>query len=51
VSPSAYVYALEALGQENTAIVIACTLQQATQISNAGGYLRVLGQRISHWSR
>jgi replication initiation protein RepC len=42
VSPSAYADALEALGQENTAIVIACILQRATQISSAGGYLRVL---------
>lgn len=39
VSLSAYAHALEALGQENTANVIACILQRATHISNAGGYL------------
>jgi hypothetical protein len=33
---------LAAVAQENTAVVIACILQRATQISSAGGYLRVL---------
>jgi replication initiation protein RepC len=45
VSPSAYADALEALGQENTAIVIACILQRAQHINSAGGYLRVLTEK------
>jgi replication initiation protein RepC len=46
VSPSAYADALEVLGQENTAIVIACILQRATH-SSAGGYLRVLIEKAT----
>ncbi|MGO4450456.1 plasmid replication protein RepC [Phyllobacterium sp. TAF24] len=42
ISPSAYEEALDALGQENTAIVLACILQRSQHISSAGGYLRVL---------
>ncbi len=42
ISPSAYAEALGAIGQENTAIVIACILQRANHITSAGGYLRVL---------
>jgi replication initiation protein RepC len=45
VSPSAYADALEALGQENTAIVIACILQRAQHINSAGGYLRALTEK------
>lgn len=42
ISPSAYEDALDVLGQENTATVIACILQRAQHIQSAGGYLRVL---------
>ncbi|GAA2884641.1 replication initiation protein RepC [Aminobacter niigataensis] len=42
ISPSAYAEALDALGQENTAVVIACILQRAQHIHSAGGYLRSL---------
>lgn len=42
ISPSAYAEALEVLGQENTAVVIACILQRAQEINSAGGYLRAL---------
>ncbi|MCR8494130.1 MULTISPECIES: plasmid replication protein RepC [Brucella] len=42
VSPSAYADALDILGQENTAVVIACILQRANHINSAGGYLRAL---------
>jgi replication initiation protein RepC len=42
ISPSAYVEALEVLGQENGAIVIALILQRAQFIHSAGGYLRAL---------
>ncbi|MRX36926.1 plasmid replication protein RepC [Aminobacter sp. MDW-2] len=45
ISPSAYGDALEVLGQENTAIVIACILQRAQHINSAGGYLRVLTEK------
>ncbi len=42
ISPSAYAEALDVLGQENTAVVIACILQRAQEINSAGGYLRAL---------
>lgn len=42
ISPSAYADALEVMGQENAAIVIACILQRARHINSAGGYLRAL---------
>lgn len=42
ISPSAYEEALDALGQENTSIILACILQRSQHISSAGGYLRVL---------
>lgn len=42
ISPSAYSDALEVLGQENAAIVIACILQRAQHINSSGGYLRAL---------
>jgi replication initiation protein RepC len=45
VSPSAYADALEVLGQENTAVVIACILQRAQHINSAGGYLRALTEK------
>ncbi len=45
VSPSAYADALDVLGQENTAIVIACILQRANHINSAGGYLRALTEK------
>lgn len=47
VSPSAYADALDVLGQENTAIVIACILQRAQHINSAGGYLRALTDKAS----
>ncbi len=42
ISPSAYEEALDVMGQENTATVIACILQRAQHIQSAGGYLRAL---------
>jgi hypothetical protein len=42
ISPSAYEDALDILGQENAAVVIACILQRAQHINSAGGYLRAL---------
>lgn len=45
ISPSAYEDALDRLGQENTAIVIACILQRANHINSAGGYLRGLTEK------
>ena len=45
ISPSAYADALEHLGQETTAVVIACILQRAQHINSAGGYLRVLTEK------
>jgi replication initiation protein RepC len=45
ISPSAYSEALEVLGQENAAIVIACILQRAQHINSAGGYLRALTEK------
>jgi replication initiation protein RepC len=45
VSPSAYEDACHVMGQEATAIVIACILQRAQHINSAGGYLRVLTEK------
>jgi replication initiation protein RepC len=45
ISPSAYEDALNVLGPENTAIVIACILQRAQTINSAGGYLRSLTKK------
>lgn len=45
ISPSAYAEALDVLGQENTAVVIACILQRAQHINSPGGYLRVLTEK------
>lgn len=45
ISPSAYADALEVMGQESTAIVIACILQRSQHIHSAGGYLRALTEK------
>ena len=45
ISPSAYTDALEVMGQETTAIVIACILDRAQHINSAGGYLRALTEK------
>jgi replication initiation protein RepC len=45
ISPSAYADALDVLGQENAAVVIACILQRAQHINSAGGYLRALTEK------
>lgn len=45
VSPSAYEEACDILGQENAAVVVACILERAAQITSAGGYLRSLTDR------
>ncbi|MGI6857030.1 plasmid replication protein RepC [Mesorhizobium sp. 1B3] len=45
ISPSAYADALDELGQENAALVIACLLQRAHHIGSAGGYLRALTEK------
>ncbi|CCE98634.1 putative replication protein C (plasmid) [Sinorhizobium fredii HH103] len=42
VSPSAYQDACEVMGPENSAVAIACILERAGHINNAGGYLRDL---------
>jgi replication initiation protein RepC len=47
VSPSAYEEACDILGQENAAVVMACILERAAQITSAGGYLRSLADRAS----
>lgn len=45
ISPSAYEDALDVLGQENAAVVIACILQRSNYINSAGGYLRSLTEK------
>lgn len=45
ISPSAYADALDILGQENTAIVIAGILQRSDSIKSPGGYLRALADK------
>lgn len=45
ISPSAYADALDIMGQENTAIVIACILERSGHINSAGGYLRALTEK------
>lgn len=45
VSHSAYADALEILGQEGAATVIACLLERSGEITSAGGYLRVLTEK------
>ncbi len=45
VSPSAYQDACEVMGAENAAVAVACILERAGHINNAGGYLRDLTAR------
>lgn len=45
VSESAYTHAMNQLGPENTASVIACILEKGQHINSAGGYLRDLARR------
>lgn len=45
VSASAYADALNTLGQEGTATVVACLLERSAEITSAGGYLRVLTEK------
>lgn len=45
ISLSAYEEALDVMGKENAAIVIACILQRTTHIHSAGGYLRSLTEK------
>ena len=45
ISPSAYEDALDLMGQENTATIIACILQRINHIQSAGGYLRALTEK------
>ncbi len=48
ISPSAYADALEVMGQESAAIVIACILQRSQHIHSAGGYLRALTEKAGN---
>jgi len=45
VSPSAYQDACEVMGQQNAAVAVACILERAGHINNAGGYLRDLTRK------
>jgi replication initiation protein RepC len=45
VSPSAYQDACEVMGQQNAAVAVACILERAVHINNAGGYLRDLTRK------
>lgn len=45
ISPSAWEEAVDAMGESQAAIVVACILQRSSQISSAGGYLRDLTRR------
>ncbi|CAD7025925.1 replication protein C [Pseudorhizobium halotolerans] len=47
VSPSAYQEACEVMGQQNAAVAVACILQRAGHIHNAGGYLRDLTRKAA----
>jgi replication initiation protein RepC len=47
VSPSAYQDACEVMGQQNAAISVACILERAGHINNAGGYLGDLTRRAA----
>ncbi|WP_137134198.1 plasmid replication protein RepC [Rhizobium sp. FKY42] len=42
ISPSAYEDACDAMGPENSAIMLACILERSAHIQSAGGYLRDL---------
>ena len=45
ISPSAWEGAVDAMGEQHAAIVVACLLQRSDGITNAGGYLRDLTRR------
>ena len=45
ISPSAYAAAVEAMGEEEAAIVVAAILQRASMITSPGGYLRNLTEK------
>ena len=45
ISPSAWREAREAMGEQHAAITLAAIYQKASQINNAGGYLRSLTDR------
>ncbi|RVK16934.1 plasmid replication protein RepC [Sinorhizobium meliloti] len=47
VSPSAYQDACEVMGQQNAAVAVACILERAGHIHNAGGYLRDLTRKAT----
>ncbi|MCA1494028.1 replication initiation protein RepC [Ensifer sp. NBAIM29] len=47
VSPSAYQDACEVMGQQNAAVAVACILERAGHINNAGGYLRDLTRKAA----
>ncbi|RMC65170.1 hypothetical protein EBB04_21085 [Sinorhizobium meliloti] len=47
VSPSAYQDARAILGPQSAATVIACILERAGHIENAGGYLRNLTRKAA----
>lgn len=47
VSPSAYQEACEVMGQQNAAVAVACILERAGHINNAGGYLRDLTRKAA----
>ncbi|MDW9502267.1 replication initiation protein RepC [Sinorhizobium meliloti] len=47
VSPSAYQDACEVMGQANAAVAVACILERAGHINNAGGYLRDLTRKAA----
>ncbi|RVH24502.1 plasmid replication protein RepC [Sinorhizobium meliloti] len=47
VSPSAYQDACEVMGQQNAAVAVACILERAGHIHNAGGYLRDLTRKAA----
>ena len=45
ISPSAWEDAVDAMGEQHAAIVVACVLQRSEGITSAGGYLRDLTRR------
>ena len=45
ISPSAWEGAVDAMGEQHAAIVVACMLQRSDGITSAGGYLRDLTRR------
>ncbi len=45
ITPSTYADAVQSMGSEITAIVISCILQRHEQITNPGGYLRIIAAR------